>query len=52
MMDYYSDDIISLAFLAKAICQLSYVLNESTDVKIQESFWAAYLILCLVHLLC
>jgi hypothetical protein len=41
MMDYYSDDIISLASLAKAICQLFYVLNESTDVKIQEFFWAA-----------
>jgi hypothetical protein len=35
MMDYYSDDVISLASLAKAIYQLSYVLNESVDVKIR-----------------
>ena len=41
MMDYYSDDVISLASLAKAICHLSYVLNESADVKIQEFFCAA-----------
>jgi hypothetical protein len=27
--------------LAKAICQLSYVLNESADVKIHEFFCTA-----------
>jgi hypothetical protein len=52
MMDHYSDDVISLASSAKAICQLSYVLNESADVKIQEFFVQHYLILCLIHLLC